>query len=86
MNTLLLTALWILIGVLAGALANGAKTRPVSWGNRGWLYMLAVGAGTALLGGWIGRLLLGPQFATVTALWVAVIGVILFPWIAKYRL
>jgi uncharacterized membrane protein YeaQ/YmgE (transglycosylase-associated protein family) len=86
MNTLLLTALWILIGVLTGALANGAKTRPVSWGNRGCLYMLAVGTGTALLGGWIGTLLLGPQFATMTALWVAVIGVILFPWIAKYRL
>ena len=86
MNMLLLTVLWILIGVLIGALANGAKTRPVSWGNRGWLYMLAVGAGTTLLGGWIGMLLLGPQFATMTALWVGVIGVVVFPWIAKYRL
>ncbi len=86
MNTLLLTALWILIGVLIGALANGAKMRPLSWGNRGWLYMLAVGAVTALLGGWIGTLLLGPQFATVTALWVAVIGVVVFPWIAEFRL
>ncbi|HEX6484235.1 MAG TPA: hypothetical protein VF043_35775 [Ktedonobacteraceae bacterium] len=86
MNILLLAALWITIGILAGALANGAKIRPVSWGQKGWLYMLAVGAGTALLGGWIDTLLLGPQFATVTVLWIAVLGVVLFPWIAKYRI
>ena len=86
MNNLLLTALWLLIGVLIGALANGAKLRPVSWGQKGWLYMLAVGAGIALLGGWIGTLLLGPQFATVTVLWIAVVGVVLFPWIAQYRI
>jgi uncharacterized membrane protein YeaQ/YmgE (transglycosylase-associated protein family) len=86
MNMLLLTVVWMVIGVLAGALANGAKIRPVSWGQRGWLYMFAVGIGTALLGGWIGTLLLGPQFATVTVLWVAVVGVVLFPWIAKHRI
>jgi uncharacterized membrane protein YeaQ/YmgE (transglycosylase-associated protein family) len=86
MNIWLLTAIWILIGVLAGALACGAKLRPISWGNRGWLYMLAVGVGTALLGGWIGTLLLGPQFATVTVIWIAVLGVVLFPLIAKYRI
>jgi hypothetical protein len=86
MNILLLTVLWITTGVLAGALANGAKIRPASWGHRGWLYMLAVGAGIALLGGWISTLLLGPQFATLTVLWVAVVGVVLFPWIAEQRL
>lgn len=86
MKILLLTAIWILIGVLAGSLASGAKIRPISWGNRGWLYMLAVGVGTALLGGWIGTLLLGPQFATVTVIWVAVLGVVLCPWIAKHRI
>jgi hypothetical protein len=86
MNILLLTVLWITTGVLVGVLANGAKIRPASWGQRGWLYVLAVGAGIALLGGWIGTLLLGPQFATLTVLWVAVVGVVLFPWIAEHRL
>ena len=86
MNILLLIALWIVIGAFVGALANGAKIRPLSWGRREWFYMLTIGVGTALLGGWIGTLLLGPQFATVTALWVAVIGVVVFPWIAEFRL
>ncbi|HZU70979.1 MAG TPA: hypothetical protein VFA09_27125 [Ktedonobacteraceae bacterium] len=81
MNMLLLIGLWISTGALAGALANGARIRPLALGRRGWLYMLAVGAGSALLGGWIATLLLGPQFATLAALWTAVVGVIVFPWI-----
>ncbi len=84
MNILLLIALWIVIGVLAGALANGAKVRPLAWGQRGWLYMLSIGVGSALLGGWVATLLLGPQFATVMALWVAVVGAVVFPWVAKH--
>src|SRR5579875_884031 len=85
MNTLLL-AFWIVIGVLAGALANGAKMHPLAWGRRGWLYMLVVGASSALVEGWIATLLLGLQFAAMMALWTAVVGMVVFPWGAnKYE-
>ncbi len=78
---LILSLLWLLIGMLIGALANGARLRPASWGRRGWLYTLGVGALAALLGGWISALLLGVQFATATAIWVAVVGVTLVSWL-----
>ena len=86
MNVLLLLAIWIVIGMLAGALANGARFRPPAWGQLGWLYMLAVGVGAALLGGLIGMLLLGPQFATATALWVAVVAGVVVPWIVRHSI
>jgi len=79
---LILSLCWLLLGVLIGALANGAKLRPPSWqlfptsGVYGWLWMLAISAVAALLGGWLGALLLGKYIATATALWVAVLGVV----------
>ncbi len=74
---LLLSLIWVVIGLLLGALACGAKLRPASWGKRGWLVMLGIGMMSALLGGWLGAWLFGPQFATVAALWVGVVGVVL---------
>ena len=80
----ILSLFWLLMGVLIGALANVAKLRPASWswGRRGWLVMPGIGALAALLGGWVGALLLGIYVATAVALWVAVIGVAVLPWIA----
>jgi uncharacterized membrane protein YeaQ/YmgE (transglycosylase-associated protein family) len=77
---LLLSLIWLVIGLLLGALACGAKLRPASWGKRGWLAMPGIGMASALLGGWSGVWLFGVQFATVTALWVGVVGVSLLPW------
>ena len=77
---LLLSLIWLVIGLLPGGLACGARLRPVLWGKWGWLVMLGLGAMSALLGGWLGVWLFGRQFATVTALWVGVVGVSL-PWV-----
>ena len=75
----LLALLWFLIGLLLGALANGARLRPLSWGKRGWLYMLGLGVIAALLCGWIATWVTGLQFATVTVLWVTALVVGVFP-------
>jgi uncharacterized membrane protein YeaQ/YmgE (transglycosylase-associated protein family) len=82
---LLLSLIWLVIGLLLGALACGAKLRPMSWGNRGWLAMLGIGMASALLGGWLGVWLFGPQYATVSALWVGVVGVSLLPGLFTSR-
>jgi uncharacterized membrane protein YeaQ/YmgE (transglycosylase-associated protein family) len=75
-----LSSVWFVLGILIGALANAARLRPASWGRHGWLLMLGVGALAALLGGWLGVLLLERNVATALALWVAVLGVTL-PWL-----
>ena len=71
----MLSLLWVLIGFLIGVLANCVRLRPASWGQRGWLYLPGAGALLALLGGWLGTLLLGALFATATAILVTVAGV-----------
>jgi uncharacterized membrane protein YeaQ/YmgE (transglycosylase-associated protein family) len=76
---LILSLLWLVLGLLIGALANGAKLRPAMWGGRGWLAMLGLGAFAALLGGWLGTWVFGALFATANALWIAVLGVALLP-------
>jgi hypothetical protein len=78
---LILSLFWLLIGILIGALANGAKLRPAAWGRRGWLRMLGLGALVALLAGWLGTFLLGTLFATPTAVWITVLGVAVLPWL-----
>jgi len=74
---LILSLIWPVIGLLLGLLACGARLRPVTWGKHGWLVMLAVGIVSALFGGWLGVWVFGPQFATMTALWIGVVGVCL---------
>jgi hypothetical protein len=76
---LILSLLWLLIGLLTGALANAAKLRPAAWVRGGWMGLLGLGALAALLGGWLGTWLLGTLFATATAIWIAVLGVALLP-------
>ncbi len=79
----MLSLLWILIGFLIGALANAVRRRPAAWGRRGWLYLPAAGALLALLGGWIGALLLGALFATATAIAVAAAGVTVYAMVRE---
>jgi hypothetical protein len=74
---LILSLLWVVLGLLIGALANAAKLRPAAWDRGGRLGMLGLGALIALLGGWLGTWLLGSLFATATAIWIAVLGVAL---------
>ena len=80
----ILSLLWLLIGILIGILASAAQLQPTSWAHQGWLVMLGIAALAALLGGWLGVLLLGKYFATATALWIAVLSVILVPRLATW--
>lgn len=77
---LVLSLFWFVLGILIGALANAARLRPLSWRRHGRLVVLGVGALAALLGGWLGVLLLERNVATAMALWVAVLGIML-PWL-----
>ena len=61
----ILSLLWVLIGFLIGALANGVRLRPASWGQRGWLYLPGAGALLALLGGWLAPALQRADVAAV---------------------
>jgi len=70
---LALSFFWIVLGLLIGSLANAARLRPSSWGRHGRLVMLGVGALAALLGGWLGVLLLERNIATAVVLWMAVL-------------
>lgn len=76
---LLLLVIWLLIGLALGALANGARLRPVTWGTRGWLYLLGLGALGAVACGLLATWLTGLQFATTTVLWATVLLVAIFP-------
>ncbi|HEY6539570.1 MAG TPA: hypothetical protein VIZ18_01475 [Ktedonobacteraceae bacterium] len=76
---LILSLLWVALGLLIGVLANAAKLRPATWGRGGWPVMLGLGALAALLGGWLGTWVFSALFATATALWIAVLCVALLP-------
>lgn len=77
---LLLSLLWLLLGSIVGVLALAARLCPAPCGRRGWL--LGFGALGALLGGWMGTLLLGRLFGTPTALWVAIL-LVLLVWLVE---
>jgi hypothetical protein len=82
----LLVMLWLLFGLLAGALGNAARLGFAARGLAGryatWA-TLALGVVAALIGGLLGWLALGRFFATPTALWVAVLAVTAGPWLAQ---
>src|SRR5262245_26996971 len=79
---LALSLLWLLLGLVVGALALGARLRPAAWGAHGRLIMLGVGAGGGLLGGWLGALLLSRLYGMATALWIAALVVVAAPWLS----
>ena len=74
----------ILLGVVLGALVNGAR-----WGLRardfaGWratVGTLGIGAAGALLFGWLGVFVFGRTFGTPMALWGGVLAAVLMPWL-----
>ncbi len=81
----ILSLVWVALGLVVGALALAARLRPASWGRRGWLLLLGVGMLAALLGGWIGALLLSKLFGTPMALWVAILAVFLCWLVERLR-
>lgn len=78
---LALSFFWLLLGLLIGLLAVPAKLWPAAWARKKWPAILSIGALAALGGGWLGTLLLGRFFATGVALCIAVLCVILLPWL-----
>ncbi|HZC06811.1 MAG TPA: hypothetical protein VE338_14345 [Ktedonobacterales bacterium] len=72
---LLLALFWMGLGVCVGAMAVAARLTPPRWEGRRWLATPALGAGAALLGGWLGAMLLDHIFASFTALCVSVAAV-----------
>ena len=83
---LMLSLLWLLVGLLFGVLANPARLWPTSWENsrwQRWLGLLGIGMLATLAGGWLGTWLLGRAVATAVALWVGVLCVVGVPWIVK---
>ena len=81
----LLSLLWLALGVVIGALALAARLRPALWGRWGWLMLLGLGALAALLGGWLGTLLLGKLFGTPEAIWIAILAVALPSLVERLR-
>src|SRR5689334_21489511 len=81
---LALSCLWLLLGLLIGLLAVPAKLWPTSWRRRKWPAMLCIGALAAFCGGWLGTLLLGSFFASSIALWIAVLCVVVLPWLVVW--
>ncbi len=80
MSTLYLILTWVLLGIVIGALALAARFKPSAWRDYGWLRVLALGLGSALLGGLLGFWLLGRLFSAASALWIAVLATCA-PWI-----
>ena len=79
MATFYLILTWAALGLICGALALGARFKPAAWGRAGWLWLLALGLVSALLGGLLGFWLVGRLFSAASALWIAVLAVAV-PW------
>ncbi len=83
---LVLSLVWIVVGTLLGALANGARVglRARGFVGRGaTLGTLGIGTGAALLFGWLGVWLFGRPFGTPMALWGGALCVALVPWLLR---
>lgn len=79
-----LSLFWILLGIVLGALVNGARCGLRARDFPGWratLGTLGVGAAGALLFGWLGVLVFGVPFGTPTALWGGILAAVLTPWL-----
>lgn len=82
---LLLSLIWLLLGLFIGLLAIAAKLWPVSWRTLRWISLPAIGAITSCAAGWLGVLIVGKFLATGMAIWIAVLCVILIPSIGNIR-
>jgi hypothetical protein len=83
----LISLVWALGGAIIGLIAAAAHLAPGAW-SAPWRLAL-LGAGFALVGGWLGMPVWGSIFATSSALWVAVAGVVGLPalgsWVVARR-
>ncbi len=77
---LALSLLWIVIGLLIGALAVAGRVTPARSRSSAWPLLLAIGVPSALVGGWLGTIVYGRFFGTAAAVWIATLAVIILPW------
>jgi hypothetical protein len=82
---LALSLVWVLLGLLIASLALAARLRLARVARHGWAVLLLIGSLAALAGGWLGALIFGRFFGTATSAWVAVLAVVLVPWIDNRR-
>jgi hypothetical protein len=78
---------WLVGGALIGILAHAAHLQRWSGGVRGFggLRALALlGAGFALVGGGVGTVVFGSVFSGAMAVWVAVLAVVVLPWVVAW--
>lgn len=73
---------WLILGAVAGSLANYMDPHPSSGGILGSIVLGIVGA---IVGGWIGGTLLGVDVTgfNLTSIIVAVAGSLLLLWLAR---
>jgi hypothetical protein len=84
-DMVLLSLIWLLLGVLIGLLAIAAKLWPTARKTLRWIGLPGIGAITACAGGWLGLLMLGKFLASGMAIWIAVLCVMLIPLISSVR-
>ena len=82
---LLLALLWLGLGAFVGVLAVAARLTPPRWERLRWQVTPALGAVAALVGGWLGALLLDHIFASFAALCVSVAVIALSARIVRQR-
>lgn len=76
---LILSLLWLAIGLVCGLLCLAAHVRPAAWSRSSWLMLLLIAGVSGYLGGWLGVWLFGRLFAPFTALWIAILASLLIP-------
>jgi uncharacterized membrane protein YeaQ/YmgE (transglycosylase-associated protein family) len=80
-----LLLIWLVAGLLIGAVAVAARLAPPRWQRWRWLALPALGAVVALVGGWLGALLLDHLFASFVAVWLSVAVVGAAALLARHR-
>ncbi|HEU5346810.1 MAG TPA: hypothetical protein VFX31_09380 [Ktedonobacterales bacterium] len=82
---LMLSLLWLGLGVVIGGVALLARLTPAGRGGLRWLRLPALSALGALLGGWLGALLLDRIQASLVAVWVGILAVGVAALLARRR-
>lgn len=82
---LILSLIWLALGVVIGGVALVARLAPNRWGRLGWLALLALGGVAALAGGWLGSMLLDRIEASLVAIWVSIAVVVVGGLLARRR-
>ncbi|HLI51075.1 MAG TPA: hypothetical protein VKU87_04720 [Thermomicrobiaceae bacterium] len=69
----MIVVVWLVIGLVVGVIASFAELRLPLTGGKGWLLVIIEAVTAALVGGWLGSLVLSRYYSPATALWVAIL-------------